>query len=889
MKRQYIGIPINDLRREVSNFQSTDKLKRSELIDILIKNEIKGPDIKVIKTIKRPVFIKKIIGKQTKTNEDIFKIIENTPIIDKVLNFGESGKKLLSYQKSFVKSFNYSNIDGAVMIYGVGTGKTLTALASALRYLQLYTDNKVIFCTPKALVANWIDQIREIGIDPNYDKFIFTTYDQIIRRTIPDDIMHNALVIFDEAHIMRTHINEGFKADMVIDRFGEMESNVTTQLKSGIKTAKIITLNVQAHKTLLLTGTPFVNKIEDIRNLITLANQNIYIASGSEQMKKNTILDNTLKKKDKDGKWEWNIDNIHNYFDYKIDIFILKKDNPMYLEYPEATIKIEPIILTDKDEEQYEESKEQDAKQTAFYYSDRLAANTMNDEDNKKLKFIMKLIKTPIKGDDGKMYKRRVVIYSTFVNTMIKILKQLLTKQKIPYSEVTGNIKDSTKDYLDGKTNVFIISKAGTEGLNLLRTDDLVIYEPIFNDASIMQAMARGIRFKSHVGHHSNKITIYRLIAVFKREMPKFKKLLIDLKKIEDGTVDLDTFFNLYLNRHKDNNQLITFESIDPKLLLYSMYKQKYLIDFFELLEKNVIEVKEYHNKLLDKIEMHVKQHNKEIGKRLPIIEINKIMNKFILEETPKYIEKREKITIEKKKEITTKQINKLLQQYYTPPQIGNYLAKQIFKREINNNVELNILEPTAGEGQLIISCMNINSRRGNEGILIKYTLVEFDSINVKKLNETFKENPMVDIIQNDFMQFENGMTYDYILMNPPFNLKFKIKGKLLHDYDFITRAYDNFLKVDGYIFAIILYGHDKHFPEHIKKNVWHIEHIDFAKNKEMGEWVSNTYLKDLKISIVTIHKKPMEGDIIPIKKLLEKPIEIVDKPKIKFDKYKTK
>ena len=58
--------------------------------------------------------------------------------------------ELLTHQKKFLQGFLIGNLRCAIAFHGVGSGKTLTAVATANMYLQLYPKNKVIVITPSA-------------------------------------------------------------------------------------------------------------------------------------------------------------------------------------------------------------------------------------------------------------------------------------------------------------------------------------------------------------------------------------------------------------------------------------------------------------------------------------------------------------------------------------------------------------------------------------------------------------------------------------------------------------------------------------------------------------------------------------------------------------------
>jgi N12 class adenine-specific DNA methylase len=80
----------------------------------------------------------------------------------------EGTKELLTLQKhqeDFIKQFVFSQLRGAVVYHGVGSGKTLTAVVSSYFYLTLYPNNKVIVISPSALLYNFINDMIQYGLN----------------------------------------------------------------------------------------------------------------------------------------------------------------------------------------------------------------------------------------------------------------------------------------------------------------------------------------------------------------------------------------------------------------------------------------------------------------------------------------------------------------------------------------------------------------------------------------------------------------------------------------------------------------------------------------------------------------------------------------------------
>lgn len=96
--------------------------------------------------------------------------------------------------------------------------------------------------------------------------------------------------------------------------------------------------------------------------------------------------------------------------------------------------------------------------------------------------------------------KGKVITYSNFLGSGTSRIKARLDAKGINYSEIHGSLnkKERTKQvkkYTDpNKTNVFVFSGAGSEGINLPKTTMVQITEPHWNNARVYQAASRGIR-----------------------------------------------------------------------------------------------------------------------------------------------------------------------------------------------------------------------------------------------------------------------------------------------------------------------------------------------------------------------------------------------------------
>lgn len=427
---------------------------------------------------------------------------------------------LQTHQRQFIEQFIFSQLRGAVVFHGVGSGKTLTAVVSAYFYLQIYPNNKVIVISPSALLYNFINGMQQYGINLQDNRYEFLTYDKYIRKPI---VAKNSLLIIDEAHNFRTEFNK----QIILDP--ETQEVLETTVSSNKRGYKIWQYGaMHAHKIIMLTGTAFVNKIYDIENLLSFVDQRDPLDSST--------FYNIIASKD----------NLSEYFGNRIS-YVPPLKNEFF---PEVIPKITPIYMTDKQQMEYKSLKNEgpphstSEKPNSFFSAERYATNMINKLDNPKIKFIMDLIKEkPL---------QKFIIYTASVNAGLNLLQAKLKDIGVDFKTISGNestikkeeakkyyngyfnknIKASDdpalKSYLNNKYRVLLITKAGAEGVDTKNTQNLVMLDHQWNEATTEQIVARAVRYKSHEGIINKKkryVKVWTLLFVFKENEDIIKKI----------------------------------------------------------------------------------------------------------------------------------------------------------------------------------------------------------------------------------------------------------------------------------------------------------------------------------------------------------------------------
>ena len=535
------------IEKEIKPDFRITKLRKAEVISKLIQNNYNINDLpEPIKSL-RTKTVKTTIKQYTDEEQEQF-LNKGYEVIDPLKAKGEyfnikTGQrelvKLLAHQEKFLRKFFLSGVVGSIVFHGVGTGKSLTASVATHYYLSLNPNGNVIFISPPALILNFVNALKQYGLDEKDKRISYFTYEKFARNP---SINKNkpTLFIIDEAHLLRTEIKANIKEDEEGNKDASVEQN-----KRGYQILQAIK---KTDKCILLTGTPFINKIYDIENLISMV------------VKKDPLDPQNF------AQMITNKESRLDYFKYKISHYENKVGSEFF---PEKIEKYIPFVMNENELEIYQDFEKgninvlenddlenikfdmvkNDKSFTSFYNGTRQYSNLLN---YKKIAFIINRIKN--KETTGKY-----IIYTTFIDNGLRIIRQYLDKNDISYSIISGNENIKQKEeaknkYNSGQVDVLLITKAGTEGIDTISTEAIFIYEgSSWNEPLVEQAVARAIRFKSHyhLPKEQQKVYVYRLLVIkeqdediinkinkneiysFRIELKKYKSIDEQIKKLK--------------------------------------------------------------------------------------------------------------------------------------------------------------------------------------------------------------------------------------------------------------------------------------------------------------------------------------------------------------------
>lgn len=456
---------------------------------------------------------------------------------------------LKKHQIAVSNQLESSDVRGVIAVHSVGTGKTLTAIATSQCLLLKGIVENVIVITPTSLQENFITQAKQYGLTQKQINTYYTFYTiQGITNAVEKSTASNpsnSLVIIDEAHNLRTLGGSRFDA--------------------------IFKYTKKAEKVLLLTATPLINYSSDIINLISLA-------TGEKPMsvdKFEAMIENKNKTE-----FKKYIGNIFNFYIKDSDIpdpnFPSKKMLEIFLPMEASYLKTYEKV------EQGQENKIPDFKGKnihVFYNGLRRASNIIENKSPKVDWIVDKIDSEP---------DVKYVIFSHFINMGIVPVMKWLNKVKIPYAHVTGDLAireraEAVEKYNNDEIKVLFISKAGSEGLDLKNTRYIIIMESAWNENSIEQIIGRGVRYKSHeaLSKAKRNVIVYRLYAIKPNEYKHINKItsshLLELKSTKSTKSK---------EPEESEQNYIPMMSVDLYLRNYSWLKQQTLNKFEKQLIK---------------------------------------------------------------------------------------------------------------------------------------------------------------------------------------------------------------------------------------------------------------------------------------------------------------
>jgi SNF2 family DNA or RNA helicase len=453
------------------------------------------------------------------------------------------------HQQTVADYVQRPDVHGLVVYHGLGSGKTITSIASA----EPFGGANVI--TPAPLQDNFKKEIKKVKAKGRYFP---TSYEKFVRNP---GTLTDKFVIIDEAHRLK---------------------NLTSQRAQVIKDK-----TADAKKVLLLTGTPIQNKPHDIANLINIAAGGPVLPEDPKEFNKRYIGRKTIDPGFFNKVFKGiptmseevpiNMKDLARRVKGRVSYFAPKKSLD---EYPTVSEKNVPVTMTPRQTEVYS-AIEKKLPANLKYKIQHIVPPTKADSNtlNYFLSAVRQVSNTPqsfdIEASSANYPKLNKVVhsiqksegpslvFSNYLDSGLKPISSALSKKGISHGLYTGELphqvkKELVDKYNKGKLKALLISSSGGEGLDLKNTSDVHIIEPSWNEARTEQMIGRAVRYKSHSSLPPEKrhVNVHRYIATFPEERPNIFQKIFGIPPTQHRTAD-EYLYGLGRKKTELNDQFL--------------------------------------------------------------------------------------------------------------------------------------------------------------------------------------------------------------------------------------------------------------------------------------------------------------------------------------------
>jgi hypothetical protein len=431
-----------------------------------------------------------------------------------------------------------------IVYHGLGSGKSLSALAAAEAAKKKYQDDYGIVA-PASLRGNFQKEVEKFTTGSSPEILSYTALGMGKKfKGAPQTL------IMDEAHRLR---NPGGSAAQAARDAAD-----------------------QAKRVLLLTGSPITNSPTDLANLISIvARKNI----SPQEFEKKFIGYKTVHP----GLFNFlggvkpgvkpvikNEAELRSLLEGRVDYQASKTPegvnvNEEKIEVPMSgsqqkiqkalRTKIPPGFLWKLDRE-FPLSKDELSKLNSFLTG--LRQNSVSTrpfrQDNDAFKSFQQSGK--LQNAYSKLQemldsdpRKKAIIYSNHIGAGVEPYAAALDKFNVPYGVFHGGVpmkarQKALSDYNAGKLRALLIGPAGAEGLSTKGTNLIQLLDPHWHESRTQQARGRGLRFDSHddLPEELKDVRVQRFIS--KSEEPSWLGKLMGHRRERTGDEILERLSN---------------------------------------------------------------------------------------------------------------------------------------------------------------------------------------------------------------------------------------------------------------------------------------------------------------------------------------------------------
>lgn len=424
------------------------------------------------------------------------------------LELPEVKAELYPYQKEGVHFAALKK--SAIIADEMGLGKTLQAITIALLKREIFSFEKTLVICPASVKEQWKREIERftdetatvIGGSKEKRQEIYEKCTNFFKITNYEAVLRDNLVI------------HRYKPDLIILDEAQRIKNFETKTAQCIK-------SIPHKQSLVLSGTPLVNKLEDLYSIVQFADPELFAPLWE------FAADYFILKKAKHGKI-FGYKNLNTIHERLKPLVIRRKKEEVLKDLPEQVSNNYYIDLSQEQLELHQGYLKSllpilnkkfhtpiDIRRIQqLLTSMRMVCDSTFLIDRKtnispKLKELESVLRDLVMDN-----KRKIVLFSEWT-TMTFLIGKLLSEMNIPFVEFTGKIPVTKRQALINEFNqnpecrVFLSTDAGGVGLNLQTADCVINFELPWNPAKLNQRTGRVMR----IGQKSKCVNVVNFIA----------------------------------------------------------------------------------------------------------------------------------------------------------------------------------------------------------------------------------------------------------------------------------------------------------------------------------------------------------------------------------------
>lgn len=449
---------------------------------------------------------------------------------------------------------NNPEIKGLLINHYMGTGKTYLALG----FCEYYQDKEVIILGPSYLRNNWLSQIKTYGLK-NSKRFKFLSFENAIE-SLDRGLFKNKLLIIDEVHNFVKYLNsEDEQQNQLFAKLFEETKDAQrilgltgTPIYNNISDIALLLNLVSGENLLTLNQERFRVEYSQKDNVKSFWRGELFesnmlylslpvffsflsfavlatplaiipgAALGVAAIPVvNTMLTPLSHYDLRKGNFAGLTEHINKYLSY------FRFENPSSEDFPSKTIKEMPVPYNVAQMDYFirfmeEDLLDKELKMLLQGFGDKYSDNYIKLSNSKITKTLKARpgsgreignLSLPNKEDTPPKFLEieklmrespgKIGVFSSFYENGIKPLYDYLCDQNLCEDIVILNPVDSDEDqakkidaYNQDKKKIILFTFS--EGVNLFKTRQLHILEPVLNPAILEQAIGRAVRYRSH-------------------------------------------------------------------------------------------------------------------------------------------------------------------------------------------------------------------------------------------------------------------------------------------------------------------------------------------------------------------------------------------------------